>query len=59
MGNSQKLDYCQEVQQLLTRLKGPQHLADYKVQNLSSAGLGDNILKYIEMPGRVQIEHIS
>lgn len=53
---AQELDCCQEVQQLLTRLKGPQHLADYKVQNLSSAGLGDNILKYIEMPGRVQID---
>ncbi len=53
---AQELDCTDQVQKLLTRFKGDDHLADYKVQNLSSAGLGDNILKYIDMPGRVQID---
>lgn len=51
-----ELECIDQVQKLLTRFRVDNHLADYKLQNLSSAGLGDNVLKYIDMPGRVQID---
>jgi DNA polymerase elongation subunit (family B) len=41
---------------LLTRLKSKEHHSYLETQKLSSAGLGDNELYFINMPGRVQID---
>ena len=41
---------------LLTISRIKSRICQYKIQKLSSSALGDNILKFIEMPGRVLID---
>jgi DNA polymerase elongation subunit (family B) len=50
------LDCADVVSKLLTRIKTEKHLAILETQKLSSAGLGDNVLYYINMPGRIQVD---
>lgn len=51
-----ELECADEVSHLLTRMKSEKHLAFLETQKLSSAGLGDNVLYYINMPGRIQVD---
>ena len=44
------------INELLTISRIKSRLCQYKIQKLSSSALGDNILKFIEMPGRVLID---
>lgn len=53
---AEELDCTEIIGPLLTRIKSPEHYAYLETQKLSSAGLGDNELYYINMPGRVQVD---
>ena len=51
-----ELNCAEEVSNLLTRMKSEAHLASLETLKLSSAGLGDNVLSYINMPGRISVD---
>lgn len=53
---AEELECVDIINVLLTRMKSEEHKASFEIQKLSSAGLGDNELYYINMPGRVQID---
>ena len=53
---TERADELGIMNDLLTISRIKSRICQYRIQKLSSSALGDNILKYIEMPGRVLID---